>query len=59
MEAFSSKLVSGFCYSVNLSVCQSPAGHNSKQVVMKLYQVAEVVSTEKPVDFEVQGQRSS
>jgi len=26
---------------------------------MKLYQIVEVVSTEKPNDFEVKGQRSS
>ena len=46
------------CYS--LSVCQSPTGHNnSKLIIMKLYQGVEVVSTEKPIDFEVKSQRSS
>ena len=38
-----------------LSVCLSPTGHNSKPIVMKLYQVVEVVSTEKPIYFEVKG----
>ena len=42
-----------------LSVCLLPTGHNSKPIVMKLYQVVEVVSTEKPIAFEVKGQRSS
>ena len=46
-------------HSVCLFVCLSPTGHNSKPIVMKLYQVVEVVSTEKPIDFEVKGQRSS
>ena len=41
--------------SVCLSACQSPTGHNSKPIVMKLYQVVEVVSTEKLIDFEVKG----
>ena len=41
-----------------MSVCLSPAGHNFKPSVMKLYQVVEVVSTEKPIDFEVKGQIS-
>ena len=36
-------------------VCQSPTGHNSKPIIMKLYQVVEVVSNEKPIDFEVKG----
>ena len=45
--------------SVCLSVCLSPTGHKSKPLVMKLYQIVEVVSTEKPNDFEVKGQRSS
>ena len=36
-------------------VCQSPTSHNSKPIIMKLYQVVEVVSTEKPFDFEVKG----
>ena len=44
-EDFSSVLVSRFCYSVYLST-----GHNSKPIVMKLYQVEEVVSTEKPIE---------
>ena len=57
VEDFSSILVSRFCYSVFLclSVCLSPTGHNLKPIVMKLYQVVEVVSTEKPIDFEVKG----
>ena len=41
-------------YFVILSfVCQSPTGHNSKPIVMKLYEVVEVISTENSVDFEV------
>ena len=36
----------------------SATGHNSKPITMKLSQVAEVVSTEMPIDFEVEGQRS-
>ena len=40
-------------------VCLSPAGHNSKPIFIKLYQVVEGVSTEKPIDFEFKGQRSS
>ena len=50
-----------FHYSVSacLSVSLSPTCHNSKPIVRKLYQVVEVVSTEKPFDFEVKGQRSS
>ena len=44
------------CLSVCLFVCLSPTGHNSKPIVMKLYQDVEVVSTEKPLDFEVKGQ---
>ena len=42
---------------VNLSinVCQSPTGQNSNPIVMKLCHVEEVVSTEKPIDFEVKG----
>ena len=40
---------------VCLSVCQSLTGHNSKPIIMKLYQVVEVVTTEKPIDFEVKG----
>ena len=47
------------CLSVRLSVSLSPTGHNSKPIVIKLYQVVDVVSTEKPIDFEVKGQRSS
>ena len=39
-----------------LSLCLSPTGHNSKPIIMKLHQVVEVVSTEKPIDW---GQRSS
>ena len=36
--------------------CMSlPAGHSSKLIIMKLYKVVEVVSTEKPIDFEVKG----
>ena len=42
-----------YCLFVCLSVCQSPPGHNAKPIVMKLYQDGEVVSTEKPIDFEV------
>ena len=38
-----------------LLFCLSPPGHNSKPIV-KLYQVVEVVSTEKTIDFEVKGQ---
>ena len=41
------------CLYVCLFVCLSPAGHNSEPIVVKLYQVVEVVSTEKPIDFEV------
>ena len=52
-------LVNFVILSVCLSVCLSPTGHNSKPLVMKLYQIVEVVSTEKPNDFEVKGQRSS
>ena len=59
IDDFSSILVSRFCYSVCLSVRLSPTGHNSKLIDMKLYQIVEVVSTEKPIDFEVKGQRSS
>ena len=36
---------------VCLFVCQSPTGHNSKPIVMKLYQVVEVVSTEKAIVY--------
>ena len=35
---------------VILFVCQSPTGHNSKLIIMKLYQAVEVVTTEKPID---------
>ena len=56
IEDFSSILIRRFFF---LSVCLSPTGHNSKPIVMKRYQVVEVVSTEKPIDFEVKGQRSS
>ena len=42
---------------VILSVCLSPTGHNSKPIIIKLYQVVEIVSTEKPILF--WGQRSS
>ena len=42
-----------FCLSL-LSVA-----HNSKLIVMKLYQDVEVVSTEKPIDFEVEFLKSS
>ena len=43
---------------VRLSVClklERPTGHTSKPIIMKLYQVVEVVSTEKHIDFEVKG----
>ena len=40
-----------FCRSVFIS----PTGHNSKPIIMKLYQIVEVVSTEKSIDFEVKG----
>ena len=46
------------CLAVCLFGCQSPTGHNSKPTVMKLYQVVEVVSTEKPIDFAVKGRIS-
>ena len=45
--------------SVCLVVWQLPTGHNLKPIFTKLYHVVEVVSTEKPIDFEVKGQRSS
>ena len=41
------------CPFVCLFVCLSPTGHNSKPIVMKLHQVVEIVSTEKPIDVEV------
>ena len=41
--------------SVCLSVFQLPTVKNSKPIVMKLYQVVEAVSSEKPIDFEVKG----
>ena len=53
IEDFSSLLVSRFCYSV--FVCQLLPGHNFKPIFTKLYEVVEVVSTEKPIDFEVKG----
>ena len=31
--------------------CLSPTDHNSKPMVMKLWQVVEVISTEKPIDL--------
>ena len=40
---------------VCLSVYQSPTGHNFKPIVLKLYEVVEVVSTEKPIGFAVKG----
>ena len=43
-----------------MTACLSvlPTGHNSKLIVMKLYQDVEVVSTEKPIDFDVKGHLS-
>ena len=58
IEDFSSILISRFCYSLSVFVCQSPTGHKFKPTFMKLHQVVEVVSTEKPIDFEVKGQIS-
>ena len=43
------------CLFVYVSFCLSPTGHNSKPIIIKLYQVVEVVSSEKPIDFEVKG----
>ena len=51
-----------FCLSGCLSVCcvcQSPTCHNFKSIFTKLQQDVEVVSTEKPIDLEVKGERSS
>ena len=57
--AFRSVFLLFGCLSVCLFVCQSPTGHNFKPIFTKLYQVREVVSTEKPLDFELKGKRSS
>jgi len=40
---------------VCLCVCQLHTVHNFKLIVIKLFQVGEVVSTETPLDFEVKG----
>ena len=40
-----------------LFVCNSPTGHNIKPIFTKLHQAVEVVSAEKPIDFEVKGPR--
>ena len=40
---------------VCLFVNRNTGGHNSKLIVMKLHQVVEVASTEKPIDFELKG----
>ena len=43
--------------SVCLSIClyKSPPGHNFKPIIKKLYHAVEVVTTEKPIYFEVKG----
>ena len=56
IEDFSGMLVSRFCYSVCLYVCLSIACRSQfKTNLHKLYKVVQVVSTEKPIDFEVKG----
>ena len=53
IEDFSSILVRRFCYSVCLSVCLSPTGHNFKLIFTKLHHMVEFVIRKKPIVFDV------
>ena len=56
---FASLLVGLVCYSVRLSVClrQSPAGHIFTPIFMQLHHLVDVVTSWKPVGFEVNGSK--